>query len=415
MVRPEQECAAAGVAGTFHLAQAGCLSNKADGIRIAAFLSAKGWRWARVEDADLVVAMTCGFTHIQQRDARTQLEALSVKLRPGALFWIGGCLPSINPSMLDGMRFDRLFSPRNLDVFESLPGLESRFKDVVSSRHAHTNAGIPETAALIRVSTGCMDRCSYCTIWRATGRLQSRPITSIVQEARMAAADGATVAHLVGEDLGCYGFDIGVDLLDLCKELEARVPNLKLFLASIHPRHFIARVDRIAKAFSLTNVGGRLSLPVQSGSDRILGLMRRGHGIAELLHAVDAFVSEAPNVELATDFIVGFPSESDDDFDQTVQVLRRLPFRYVDCFVFDEHAGSAASRLNGKVPLDARNQRHRILLIETARKMLTLKGVSSENGLVRFMDDSGAFLPINSNVEYGIPSASPDAALEENL
>ena len=381
-----------------HVAFVGCLSNRSDANRLMAFLIRQGYVLGSAEDADLIIVMTCGFSHLKQRQSVGRISDLVRRSKPQARVWVGGCLPSISPSLLDPFPVERCFSPRTLPVPDDFS--EAYLSDAVD-RDLETHCDSQQHPPyLLRVATGCLDRCSYCAIRNATGSLRSRQTSSLLEEVSQSVGAGALEFYVLGEDIGAYGADCGTTLLSLLTALTRQFPWIRLHLGSIHPRWLATHLDDIRQAFSLPTVVPKASLPVQSGSDRILRIMRRGYRVDQYLRSVEMLQRQLPHIKIATDFLVGFPSETDTDFRETVDLLKRIRFSYVDCFRYDAHPGTPAYRMPGQLPEPVINERHRALSLEVIRHHLRAQGVDSTEALEAFLCNECSMIPLNVNSDF---------------
>ena len=189
--------------------------------------------------------------------------------------------------------------------------------------------------AIVPICTGCLHRCAYCRTVAARGRLRSFPISDVVSLACAYAAQGAKEIRLVGEDVGAYGLDIGSDIATLAESvgdaLRDRGYSAMLRLGMANPPHVLRCASRLGKLLgSHPNIHSYLHLPIQSGSDAVLRLMRRGYTTADFEACVAAVRKEAPHTTIVTDIICGFPGETEEDHLETLALLRRMKLPYVN-------------------------------------------------------------------------------------
>ena len=179
----------------------------------------------------------------------------------------------------------------------------------------------------IRIARGCDEKCSYCAIRFAVGRFRSKPLRDVLAEFNAGLERGYDLFELLADDVGPYGTDLGTDLPTLLREVFDRRASFRLSLTDVHPRYLIryraALIDLLAVHGDRVEV---MRVPVQSGSDRILDLMQRPYAVAEVADAVDELRREAPTVKLETHILVGFPGETEADFEETISFLQRVPF-----------------------------------------------------------------------------------------
>jgi MiaB/RimO family radical SAM methylthiotransferase len=203
----------------------------------------------------------------------------------------------------------------------------------------------------LRVGVGCTGACAYCAIRLAYGPLRSKPAETVLEEFDAALSEGHTEFRLLAQDLGAYGQDIGTNLVGLLCALFERPGDFRLQMNDVGIRWIVKQADDFVALLSEHATGVRmLHMPLESGSDRILGLMRRGHGASEAEEVFRRLRAAAPDILLATHVMVGFPGETEDDFQQTARVLRSGRFDRVHVFDYSDRPGTAASTMLEKVP-----------------------------------------------------------------
>jgi tRNA A37 methylthiotransferase MiaB len=218
------------------------------------------------------------------------------------------------------------------------------------------------------VCRGCRGKCTYCAIRRSIGALQSKPIVTVVDEFRAGIRAGFREFSILGDDPGCYGLERGDTLpalvealADACDEPEPRAAidgHAVLHVREIHPKFAIAYEKALTAASSFRRVKTVLC-PVQSGSARILERMGREHAPGDLLKTMVRARTTNPDVRLETQIIVGFPSETDDDFGDTLRLVRDAGFSSVVVFPYHDKEGADATALEPKVPPEIIRRRMR--------------------------------------------------------
>jgi len=201
------------------------------------------------------------------------------------------------------------------------------------------------------VSRGCRGANTYCVMRQTYGGLRSKPLDAVLSEFDKGLAQGHREFRLMAQDLGAYGQDIGTEFIQLLRALFDRPGQFQLQLIDVNIRWVVGYLDELVELLSENVTRTRiLQMPVQSGSDRILELMRRGHTAAEAEGAFRAIREAMPDLLLVTHALVGFPSETEEDFEKTVRLLRTGRFDRVDIFDYSDRPGTAASRMPDKVP-----------------------------------------------------------------
>jgi tRNA-2-methylthio-N6-dimethylallyladenosine synthase len=227
----------------------------------------------------------------------------------------------------------------------------------------------------MQVMSGCTNFCSYCIVPHVRGPERSRAVGDLVAEAEALVADGVREVTLLGQNVNAYG-------RDLWRRGEAAAPTFAALLARLDAVPGLERIrfmtshprdlgdDLVAAVASLPSVCEHVHLPAQAGSDRVLAAMRRGYTVARYLERVRALRAAVPDVSITTDLIAGFPGETEDDFAQTLSLVREAAFDAAFTFVFSPRPGTAAAELPDQVPPDVRRERVERLIALTQQQAL---------------------------------------------
>ena len=256
-----------------------------------------------------------------------------------------------------------------------------------------------------------MGACTFCCTRFARGPLNSYPIEDIVAEAKKAIENGACEIQLTAQDTAAFGRDSGEKLSDLIKEVANLDGDFRVRVGMMHPKNILNDVDEIIDAMKHPKVYNFIHLPVQSGSDKVLSEMRRGHTLSQYLDIVSKFKSEIPGLALAVDIIVGYPTESDEDFDLTVKLLEEIKPSIIHLSKYQHRKGAISSSLP-EIPRDVMKKRSKFLseikskitedenidLIDSIQNVLVVEK-GSKGGFIAKTD---SYIPvIVHNVELG--------------
>ncbi len=345
---------------TFYLRSFGCQMNDHDAERIRALLEADGLvRVSSVDDADVIVYNTCTV----RRSADDRLaghlgEAARVKaLDPQRVVVVAGCLPQVErEGLFERFPFvDVALGPQHL---AELPGAlhacgqRGFFAGAGGlSSDLPTHRGRP-FQAWVQAMSGCTNCCSYCIVPAARGPERSRPLDDVVAEVDELVADGVLEVTLLGQNVNAYGNDLPAagrpSFAGLLRRLDS-VPGLRrVRFTTSHPRDLSDEL--IAAIAELPTVCEHMHLPAQSGADRVLAAMGRGYTMEWYLGRVDALRAAVPDIAITTDLMVGFPGETDADFDDTMTLVSRAGFDAAFTFVYSPRPGTPAATLPGRVP-----------------------------------------------------------------
>lgn len=335
----------------YHIWTIGCQMNKAESARLASYFQGFGYQLAaKADEADLIVLNSCVVRQSAENRVLNKLASLKPlkKARPDLEIAVTGCLVDSDVAHLK-KRFphvDFFFGPG-----EPPPWLEGDKSWPVVPAH-------PEVSAFVTIMQGCNNFCAYCIVPYRRGRERSRPVVEVVAEVAKLVGNGAREITLLGQNVNSYGHDLPgqPDLADLLVELNGMAGLLRLRFLTNHPKDMSPRLIRAVA--QLSKVCEQLSLPVQSGDDDILRAMRRGYTVAHYRRLISDIRSQIPGVAINTDVIVGFPSESRQQFQNTYDLLSELKFDAVHIAVYSVRTGTIAAReLSDDVPPEEKKAR----------------------------------------------------------
>lgn len=324
----------------------GCTANKSDSELILGQLACLGWSLtSNLEEADLVIVNTCAVKGVTYRRMKSRLQELK---RLGKKVLVAGCLPLIDPKCLNG------FSAISCRSIPSLPEVLERMQkneEVKVLFHPHVEkpllprVRLEKISAIVQVGEGCLSNCSYCSVRLARGTLRSFSPENLERMAREAVEDGAKEILLTGQDTAVYGWDIGTDLPTLIRRLVALPGEFRIRVGMMNPLHVPKILPSLLAAYESPKVYKFLHLPVQSGDNQVLRDMRRGYTVEDFERIVVAFREKFPDLQLVTDIIVGFPTESEEAFWRTCELLERVKPDKVNLSKFSPMPGTDAARL----------------------------------------------------------------------
>ena len=203
----------------------------------------------------------------------------------------------------------------------------------------------------IKICTGCSHNCSFCSVRLSRGRLKSKPLSQVIAEFREGIKLGFTKFGLLGTEIGIYGKDIQENLVGLIDRImdAGTGHNFEIRLRNIHPRWVFENLTDLERLLD-TGIITYMSTPVQSGSDRILELMKRSYNAEEMKHAAMTIKNSFPSVNLHSQVLIGFPGETDDDFCATLNLLKEIEFDGIEVYNFTPRDGTLAATMPNQVP-----------------------------------------------------------------
>ncbi len=342
----------------FHIRTFGCQMNVNDSERLAGLLASEGAVAAESpEGSDLVLVNTCGVRRKSEEKLYSYLGRLS-RLRAGRGLRVGvvGCVAQMRRGeLLDGRRADFVVGPdRYLEILEIVRDSAARGR-VETGREPDWRelGGTPlrqdAVSGYVTVMEGCDNFCAYCVVPYARGREKSRPFESVLAEVESLERSGYPEVQLLGQNIDAYRDPAtGRGFPDLLRSVAERPGDRWVRFVTSHPRGFDPATAEIMAGNR--RVCRALHLPVQAGSTDVLRRMNRGYTREEYLALVERIRGRVPEVAFSTDIIVGFPGETAADFEDTLEVLRRVRFANIFSFRYSPRPMTAAARLPDDVP-----------------------------------------------------------------
>ncbi len=339
-----------------HIKTFGCTANKADSHRIMQLLASQGHVFvSNLELADLVVVNTCTVTQTTQQKVLKYINLLSDR---GKDVVVAGCLPAAQPEILDGIDYLSI-TPASLDDITDIVG-----SNIVGSNGITAPAPyvpiLEGVTGIVNISQGCLGQCSYCIVKQARGKLVSRPVHNIVDEMRLLVQQGAREIQLTSQDTSAYGMDSCIRLPELLRVITAVEGNYMIRVGMMNPFTVIDIIDDLIESFKDSHIFKFLHIPIQSGSDRVLQHMNRKHTSEEFKHIIDTFRNNFPGMVISTDFIAGYPTETEQDFTDTLELLKEVRPQKVNITRYSERPNTLSSKLRD-LPSWKKKERSRTL------------------------------------------------------
>ena len=352
----------------------GCQMNVHDSERISGLLESAGYAKAEGQEADLVVFNTCAVRENADNKLYGNLGMMLARKEkdPNFQIAVGGCLAQKdqNTILKKAPWVDVVFGTHNMG---SLPTLLERARhnneaqiEILESLEVFPST-LPSKresayAGWVSISVGCNNTCTFCIVPSLRGKEKDRRPGEILGEIQALVDDGAIEVTLLGQNVNTYGVEFGdrgafAKLLRACGEIEGLE---RVRFTSPHPAAF---TEDVIEAMAEThNVMPQLHMPLQSGSDSILKAMRRSYRAEKYLGILDRVRELIPNAAITTDIIVGFPGETEEDFEATMEVVRKSRFASAFTFQYSKRPGTPAAEMEGQVPQEVVQERYERLL-----------------------------------------------------
>jgi threonylcarbamoyladenosine tRNA methylthiotransferase MtaB len=378
---------------TYAVVTFGCRVNQADSLVIAGQLRASGAREVPPERADIVVVNSCSVTASADQGTRQTIRRV-VRDNPDVRVIVTGCYATRRPDELrDLPNVAHVIANRDKDglVHRLAPQLGLASNEPLSTAHRGEGDGpcgtwiAPgdqgRTALTLRVQTGCDQMCSYCIIPNTRGTGRSDPLTVVTGRIRTAVSAGYREIAITGVHLGSYGRDLGdgTTLERLVRTLADWDADVLFRLSSLEPMDCTpAIVDCVATS---PRLAPHFHLPLQQGSDSMLQAMRRPYTIDAYVALVSGIRAAMPHASIGSDLIVGFPGETDSQFEESEGVVRALPLTYLHVFPYSDRPGTEAAAFPGKV--DGATIRERGRRLRAVGHVMTSRFRDSQRGTSR--------------------------------
>jgi tRNA-2-methylthio-N6-dimethylallyladenosine synthase len=362
-----------------HIKTFGCQMNEYDSDKMADILHAdEGMIMTDTpEDADVVLLNTCSIREKAEDKVFSDLGRLRElkKRKPNLLIGVGGCVASQEGQQIINRApyVDVVFGPQTLHRLPDLiaqrnqtgrPQVDISFPEIEKFDHLPTSRKT-RGSAYVSIMEGCSKYCSYCVVPYTRGEEVSRPLDDVLTEVAGLAAQGVKEIVLLGQNVNAYlgKMSDSSELADFALLIEyvAEIPGVdRIRFTTSHPKEFTQRlIDVYAKVPKLVS---HLHLPVQHASDSVLSAMKRGYTALEYKSIIRKMRAVRPDLTLSSDFIVGFPGETDEDFIKLLKMVEELQFDNSFCFIFSPRPGTPAANLTDDTPYEVKLKRLQTLL-----------------------------------------------------
>lgn len=395
----------------------GCGRSMLDAALLVDYFKKNGWEiTSNFQEGDIVLVSTCGFNIQNENISMKFLSIADRKKRKYARLIAFGCLPGINDKRLLNEfnitlvtrrtldRLDRIIgaevgirqldepndlnnythyikkSFRSLDNFRAKREFSREFlfnflyrvkygsilqcrKVFYSANTAHHSIFEGHRVFNVRTGTGCLESCSYCAIRFATGPLRSKPLNRILKEFDDGLSKGYRVFRLAAEDVGAYGQDVGSNIVELLRAVFDIKGNFKITFNDFSPRWLVQYFPELFEMFTTYRSRlGFIGIPIQSGSERILRLMRRNNTAEDARKCLVALNKASPELRINAHVMIGFPGETEEDFLDTINFLETVQLNEVATYRYSDRPNTLASKLPHKVPEKIKISREKRLL-----------------------------------------------------
>jgi MiaB-like tRNA modifying enzyme len=327
----------------------GCSSSVAEAEIMQGLLSRAGYRIVSDSmDSDINIIVTC---IVKTPTEHRMIHRISKLTEEGKPLIVAGCMPMVERGIVERLNpRASLIGPSSISrIVDAVKIALDGGRAVFLEREGY-NICMPRVrrnpiVGIVEIAQGCLSACSFCQVRFARGKLVSYPPNMIIEEVRRALADGCREIWITSQDNACYGFDIGLKLTDLLKRILSIEGDFYVRVGMMNPAYVKPMVDDLIECLNNEKCFKFVHLPVQSGSNRILKLMRRMYTVEDYLEIVDRLRSNVDKLSIATDIIVGFPSETDEDFQSTIDLIKEVEYDSVNISKFGARPLTEAAKM----------------------------------------------------------------------
>lgn len=341
------------------ISAAGCDSSLTDFALLERYIRNNGYSLSKnIANADIIIIYTCGYTAEREEASINLIRKLIDKKKIAAKIIITGCLPAINRGRINRIFKGSMVTAGKLQDLDAILAAKVKLRDIKYINPPQLCRKRDDLGYFLRIGWGCLGECSYCAVKFVFAKIKSRPTDEILDEFNQAYIYGQRNFNLIAQDVGVYGRDCNTSLHRLIKLLNNLHDDCMFRLFNITPNRLKPLLVPL-KRYICTGKIPMIVMPIQSGSNRILHLMRRGYSVSEIKGCVRKINEYNPGVIIKTDIIVGFPSETKDDFLQTLKLIEWLG-RYgvtFQSFSYSKRINTEASSLKGQLKPQTKNKR----------------------------------------------------------
>ncbi len=390
---------------TFGIFTLGCKVNQYESEAISELLEARGLTATQGDDVcDLYIINTCTVTAESDRKAR-QTVRRAISKNPDAYILVTGCLAETDAESIKkilGVDYVCGNADKTKIADAALSLLESGRKNAETVAEVTDINSAPflpmsitkfdRTRAYIKIEDGCESHCTYCIIPKARGRIRSKPFGDVIDEVKKLTRGGCREIVLTGIETGSYGRDIGSSLAELLEEIDKIDGIGRIRLGSLDPS--IMKPDFVKRIASVSSLAHHFHISMQSGSNSVLRLMKRKYNAEMALAAINSLREAMPDVCFTTDIIVGFPAESEENFQETMEFAKKAQFLMMHVFPYSKRSGTPAAEMKEQIDGSVKKSRVAELsaLGKSMRKELLDKAVAEvKTAEVLFEDFDNGF------------------------
>ncbi|MCL2101491.1 MAG: tRNA (N(6)-L-threonylcarbamoyladenosine(37)-C(2))-methylthiotransferase [Fibromonadales bacterium] len=374
----------------------GCSANLSESEQIAGLLAKNNFdvAFGAVSNPHAIILNLCT---VKGDSSALKAVRTAKENHPKIPMLVTGCT---TPELIASLqKIDKTISVASTHAVERIPAIIKKIiagETVLDLQKEHSpKLGIPKIrknpiVGIISIAEGCMDACSFCSTRMVKGKLKSYDILQIVEEAKILIEDGCKEIWLTAQDASCYGFDAGTDLAELVQKILSKIKgDYRIRMGMGNPRHTLSYAEKLIEVYKDERVFKFLHLPVQSGSDKVLQAMKRKHTVEDYKKLAELFYSQFSDFAISTDIIVGFPGETEEDFQESLDLIRWSKPTGCNRTRFVPRKGTLAAKMPNQIPSDEKHRRSAELTKVFTETVLqsNLKYIGTEQSIL--IDEAG--------------------------
>ncbi len=342
----------------FYIETYGCTANKSDEALLKGILKKEKHNFVEeIHEADFLIILTC--TVIDTTEQRMLSRMRQIKDR-GKNIIISGCMASVQEDLIKSILPDALLLPPN-DIHNIINLIENKEFKIKGKSELFYDKDFKNVIAPISIAEGCNFACTYCITHLARGRLTSLPTKFVINDVKNALKAGCKEIQITSQDTASYGMDKGQNLAKLLEEICAIDNNFRTRVGMMNPFTAHKILDKLIPSFKDEKIYKFIHIPVQSADNEILKKMNRKYNISMFLEVVNYFKKTYPKITISTDIIVGFPGESENAFQNSIDLIKKIKPDIVNITRFSARPNTKAKKMKGRIPTEIVKNRSKIL------------------------------------------------------
>lgn len=350
----------------------GCTFNQADGEIMATTLEEQHELVDNIEDADVVILNTCYVKLPTEQKMITKINKIKTDF-PDKKLIVGGCMVEVDPARLNKFAGDDCWiGPHKLDkinevVYKAIKGeIVHEYGKTSLVKAGIKNKNFDSLTHILQICEGCDGSCTFCCTKLARGFLISYPIDVIVDEAKTAISNGCKELQVTAQDSACFGSDSGESFAELLNRLADIEGDFRIRVGMMHPKSLKGQLYEVIEAFKNNEkIYNFVHIPIQTGSSKVLEEMNRLHTLEEYKTMINEFRKQIPDLSIATDIIIGYPTETDDDFQKTLDLLYDIKPDIIHISKYMHRPGAKSSSLKEIDHKTMKERSHRVNKVKT--------------------------------------------------